>query len=572
MMSITRGLLRTGLGSLLLICGSVAAKPAHYVVFEFDATGMAVPVFHARVELAADRSIVADQISRVSDTETEQVAFRPILDGVAGAERQVAVPRYRRAEFARDAESGVGEIEHHSNIEDEARAFVVRVAMEDADSIELQTDAGRQQIDLLALERNAANLPLAGTPLARVGDRERSESSLTAANSGNRVDILVLGDGYTSAEQATFNTHAAALRTQMFNVSPYKEYASFVNWQTGFLVSAQSGADHPPYQAGCTTASCCSDTAANSDPRAGTFVDTALDSRFCTNQLHRLLSSSNSKVYAAAAGFPDWDQILVTVNDPVYGGAGGAYGVTSAHTSGPLVVIHEYAHSFHKLADEYDSAYPGFPACSDLGANQTCEANVTNQTSAALVKWRSWFTPGIAIPTPGGTSGTGLFQGARYLSSGMYRPVDSSCLMRFLGTNFCPVCRQQYVKHLYKGGFGVPAAGIDLIEPGSEVPSPATPVVYAMGTSRSFAAGILRPSVGTVSLQWYLDGAPITGATNASYNFVQSVAAPATRTLELRATDETTFVHATMADGLLVHSRTWTIQVNNDRLFANGFE
>ncbi|MBK6728993.1 MAG: hypothetical protein IPG63_17555 [Xanthomonadales bacterium] len=32
--------------------------------------------------------------------------------------------------------------------------------------------------------------------------------------------------------------------------------------------------------------------------------------------------------------------------------------MTSANASGPLVVIHEYGHSFPKLADEYTSAYP----------------------------------------------------------------------------------------------------------------------------------------------------------------------------------------------------------------------
>ncbi len=569
-----KSVLRIGLAGLALACGLAAAEPAHYVVFEFDAQGVAVPVFHARVEMTVDRS-VATQAKGRSTTETEQIAYRPVLDGVAGAERSIAVPRFLRAEFAQDAESGVGEIEHYANVEDPARAFVLRVPVAQADGIELMTDAGVQHIDLVALERAASSLPLARTVPAAASplspEAERPATAL-AANSANRVDILVLGDGYTSAEQATFNTHAAALRTQMFNVTPYKEYANFVNWQTGFVVSAQSGADHPPYQSGCTTTACCSDSSAQSDPRAGIFVTTALDAKFCTSQIHRLLTVSNSKVYAAAAGFPDWDHILVTVNDPVYGGAGGSYGVTSANVNGPLVVIHEYAHSFHKLADEYDSAYPGFPACSDTAGTQGCEANVTNQTNASQVKWRSWFTPGIAIPTPAGTAGLGLFEGARYQTSGIFRPVHNTCLMRFLGTSFCAVCRQEYVKRLYRGGFGVPAAGIDLIEPGTESPSPAAPVVYAMGSSRTFHADILRPTIGTVTLQWYLDGAPIAGATGDSYSFVQPGAAPATRTLQLRAIDQTAFVKAEMADGLVEHSRSWTIHVSNDRLFADGFE
>jgi hypothetical protein len=557
---------------LALAAGTGWAAPAHYVVFEVDAVGSAVPVFHARVEMSVDRDVDTQRVLR-SDRGTERVRYRLIRDGTLGVERQVEVPRYLRAEFAREPESPDGRIELHPDVEDPARAFVLRVPVADADSLELLLEGGAQRIDLLALERDAATLPLAGTAPARPRSEARTpDSAGGASNPPNRVDILVLGDGYTAAEQATFATHAAALRSRMFDVSPYKEYANFVNWQTGFVASVDSGADHPPYLAGCTTGACCADTPAQSDPRAGTFVATALDAKFCTSQLHRLLTVSNAKVYAAAAGFPDWDRILVTVNDPVYGGAGGGFSVTSAHTSGPLVVIHEYAHSFHRLADEYESPYPGFPACTDAVAASMCEANVTDQTSAALVKWRSLFSPGIAIPTPSGTAGTGLFLGARYVASGMYRPVHGGCLMRTLGSNFCPVCRQAYVKRLYSGGYGIPASGIDLIEPGSESPSPAAPVTVAIDTTQVFSADILRPSIGNITLQWWLDGAPIAGATTDSHAFTPTASSAPMRTLQLRATDQTSLVHPDMSEGLLEHTRTWTIQVSTGQVFSNGFE
>ncbi len=545
---------------------AMAAIPAHYMVFEFDADGRAVPVFHADVELAAPRDDIVD-VTRVSDTETEWVTWRAIREGVAGPLRQVEVPRFLRAEFAHDVETGTGSIDAHA-VEARDRSFVLRVAHDDADSVELITDAGVQHVDLAALKADRNSLPLAALAPAQLV----REVGVDAANSGNRLDVLVLGDGYTSAQQATFTTHAAALKTAMFAVTPYREYENFVNWQTGFVSSVQSGSDHPPYQAGCTTTSCCADVAAQSDPAAGTFVNTALDGRFCTSQIHRLLTVSSTKVFTAAAAYPDWDKILVTVNDPLYGGAGGSYAVTSAAAQAALIVIHEFGHTFHGLADEYSDPFPGFPACNDISGGPACEANVTNQTNANLVKWRSWFTSGNPIPTPGGTSGVGLFQGARYLTSGMYRPVDSTCLMRSLGTNFCPVCRQEYVKKLYRGGFGIPAAGIDLIEPNSQRPSNTAAVPYAIGSTRLFGASVLRPTIGSVAVQWYLDGSPIAGATSDTYVFSQATATPAARTLEMRVVDQTAFVNATMADGLLVHSRTWTIQVGNDRLFADGFQ
>lgn len=552
---------------------SAFAVPTHYLVFELDDDNQPQPVFHALVDTAADVSGEPSTPVLAAGGEVERFAWRPVVDGVPGADRVVEVPRFLRAEFSRDPEQGDPHIEHHHHVVPEQRAFVLRVPVDAAQAIELVGERSLQRFDLAEIARNAADLPLAGVRPVRVTSHADAGLRGAPGSPANRVDILVLGDGYTNAQQATFNTHADALWGAMFNVTPYKEYANFVNWTTGFVASAQSGADHPPYQAGCTTLSCCADSGAQTDPHAGTFVNTAFDGRFCTNQIHRLLTVNNSKVLAAAAGYPNWDVILVTVNDPVYGGAGGSISVTSAHTSGPLVIIHEYGHTFHKLADEYTTPYPGFPACSDTGANPNCEANVTNQTNRDLVKWRHWYNPSnIPVPTPANTPGTGLFEGARYLTSGMYRPTHDSCLMRSLGTSFCTVCRQAYVKRLYSGWGGVPAGGIDLIEPGGESPSPATPVVYAAGSNRRFSAQVLRPETGVVAVQWLLDGVPIPAANTESHVFNQAALTPATRTLQLRVTDQSPFVHEQMADGLMVHTRNWTIQVIDDVLFADDFE
>jgi hypothetical protein len=555
----------------LLLCSAVlslaancaqAAVPAHYVVFEVDAQGRTRPVFYTQVQLDDPQRDLRQR--QPSQRDPERVEYRISRNGIRSAQvYEAPMPQFLRAEFALNPEHGDGRIALHRPMRDPHRAFVVRVPMQVADAVEFAGNGGAkvsQRFDLRELGIRSAQLPLAASAKVMLLASGDQADGAKAANSGNRLDILVLGDGYTSAEQAAFANHAAAMKAGLFNISPLKEYQSFVNWQTGFVASSQSGADHPPYQAGCTGTSCCADTEARNDPRAGVFVNTALDATFCTNQLHRALTTRQSKVLAAAAGYPDWDKVMVIVNDPVYGGTGGAVATISAHTSAPLIAIHEFGHTVSGLADEYDSPFPGFPACSDVGGSAPCEANATNQTNASLVKWRSWFTPGLPIPTPAGTAGTGLFQGARYLANGMYRPVDA-CMMRALEHPFCPVCRQEYVLKLYRGGFGSPAAGIDLIEPGTEAPSPATAVSYARGSTRRFSATLLQPSLGAVAVQWYLDGVAISGATAASYDFRQDAATPTTRTLELRVTDQTAFVKAAMAGNLLQHSRTWTIRV-----------
>ena len=111
----------------------------------------------------------------------------------------------------------------------------------------------------------------------------------------------------------------------------------------------------------------------------------------------------------------------------------------------PRIVMHEFGHSFTGLADEYTTPYPGFPPCSDTGATPNCEANVTNQTNAAQVKWRDWFSNGIAIPTPAGTSGRSISPTPRQAVYPAYRSDSgpSNCsrtsdLMPSAPTRICP--------------------------------------------------------------------------------------------------------------------------------------
>lgn len=544
-----------GLAACALFAGAAAsAAPVHYAVFEMDPAGVVSPVYYRQVEMQGSVEPSAAQAGG------DAVTYHLDRAGVDLGEFVVKLPRLR-GEFARDPGHD-GTIESARIDQPQTRAFALRVPVGMADTIRFGNGKQAQTFSLATLAADAPQLAIADAGDVHV---ERAAPSGPPAN---RVDILIFGEGYTSAQQGKFNTDAAALGGDFFGITPYLEYQSFVNWTTAFAASAQAGVDHPPYQAGCTTSSCCSDPAAQTDPLAGQFVTTAFDGKFCDWQIHRLLAVNNAKILAAAAAYPDWDEILVIANDTVYGGSGGDIAVTSTNAYASQIVLHEYGHTFTRLADEYDTAYPGFPACNDVSGGPACEANVTNQTNPTLVKWKSWFTPGNPIPTPPGTSGVGLFQGARYQATGMYRPVDQ-CEMRYLGAGFCPVCRQEYVRKLYAGGWGVPGAGIDLIEPGSESPSTAQPVIYAPGSTQNFSVTTLWPSVGSLVFEWRLDGVPVAGPWTDFYPFSQNSPTPATRSLQLRVRDTTWYATA----GLLpTRVRNWTIQVNADIIFRNGFQ
>lgn len=537
--------------------------PAHYIVFEVDAAGVPQPVFYRQVQLAGfEESDLAPQPAAPTE---QRFLYSAKKNGRLIADRYVDVERFIRAEFPRDlddAERSLASPLEGQRVLNTRAAFVLRLPQSTVDEISFSVAGRTHTTDLQSLAARARSLPLADQPMAQVVNQQRSGTG----NPANRVDVLLMGDGYTTAQQSNFTSASQQLYSGFFALTPYKEYETMVNWADGFVASNQSGADHPPYLAGCTASTCCADSLMQSDPLAGQLVDTAFDAKYCTSNIHRLLTVNASKVFAAASSFPNWDQIFMVVNDSTYGGAGGSFAVYSRHASANQIAFHEYGHSFTDLADEYDSAYPGFPACSDLSGSLLCEANVTNQTNAALVKWNYWFTPGNPIPTPAGTSGVGLFQGARYLTTGMYRPVHN-CMMRALNQPFCAVCREAYIEKIYRGGFGVPGAGVRMIEPNSAIPTPTSQVIHALGSTTRFSVTTVRP-LGSTAAQWFVNGSPVSGANLEFYDFTWPVATSTPVSVRFEIRDQLGLVRPSSTS--TIQTQNWTVLVTD--LFGNGFE
>lgn len=385
-----------------------------------------------------------------------------------------------------------------------------------------------------------------------------------AGPAANRVDMLIIAEGFTAGESQTFEKVSQQLADDFFGISPYEDYRSSFNIHTLFVPSAQSGADHPPYDAVCSQPTCCSDPAMISDPRQGQFVDTVFDGKFCTNQIHRLVTVNNQKVYDAAAAVPDWDTILVLVNDPIYGGAGGGISTVTRDEQSDKIAQHEFGHSFIGLADEYTSAYPGFPSCSDT-TGPPCEANVTDVTNRNQIKWAPWIEASTPIPTepqfdPQFAQVVGLFEGARYLTSGMYRS-GQQCIMRSLNSPFCQVASQAFVLKLYNGGWGTPSQGISLLEPQTINPAENSVTLWHP-QSATFSADVLQPAVNpNVNISWYLDGQSINHSANTFLFETQAQQMGTELELTLAATDETTLVHPLMNSPSLTSEHTWRINV-----------
>lgn len=361
-----------------------------------------------------------------------------------------------------------------------------------------------------------------------------AESVTVIRNNGasaNRVDFVVLGDGYTAAEMDKYASDVETFVLAVFNQEPFKEYAGYFNVLRVDVVSNESGADKPA---------------------SGVFKDTALDATYNCSNIQRLICVSVSKVYAVLNRSPiaadQKDMILVLVNDSEYGGSGGAIAVASTHSSVVELILHEQGHSFGLLADEYDYSPPTCYNGVEPGA-----PNATRETERAKIKWNSgggppsgWIDPGTPVPTTGMTAAAvpGLYQGAQYCPTGLYRPTYNS-KMRSLGPGFEQVNTEQLVKRVYNW-----VSGLDSWSPDQ------TAVILAPGEKRTFQVSTPRPASHALDTVWTMDGVRM--GTGPQFVLQSGGTAYGSHELKVEIRDPTPMVRSDPFS-VLTDSRLWTV-------------
>jgi hypothetical protein len=345
-------------------------------------------------------------------------------------------------------------------------------------------------------------------------------------DAANRIDIVVLGDGYSAADLAS-GKYAADVEKAiigLFSDQPYTEYQRYFNVHRVDVTSAESGADHP---------------------LTNIFRDTALEASFDCGGIERLVcvntSTVNSVLTESIAAPNARDVVLVLVNDDEYGGSGGAIAVASTHPASVELVLHEIGHSFALLADEYDSSPP---TCYD--AAEPPEANVTNQTTRPAIKWSLWIDPVTPLPTPGSTETPGLYQGAKYCATGLYRPTFNS-KMRSLGRPFGAVNSEAHIRRIYN--FVTP---LD-----SALPQPST-LTLRHGTMQPASVTVPLPFTHALTVTWLVDD--VAAGTGTSFVLDTSSLSVGAHVMRVSIADDTAMVRNDPIE-LLRTSRTWEVMV-----------
>lgn len=347
----------------------------------------------------------------------------------------------------------------------------------------------------------------------------------------NRLTFVVVGDGYTAANltAGSFTTAATNLSNSFTGRSPWDIYFSATNIYRIDTESNEQGSDRE-------------------DGENGTLKDTYYNSTFWTSGIERLLTVDNTgrtRAFAAAnslVGVGKWDYVFVLVNSTKYGGAGGSICTSSVHPSAPDVIIHEIGHTYAQLADEYSDPYPGFPPGDS-------EPNVDFDSSGPGLKWLVWVDGSTPLPTPDTSTynnTVGAFVGARYLTTGIHRPWRN-CLMRSLGVNFCPICKEQHVKR-----FHTFTQLADSVTP----PMAGTQDVPVLGTT--FTATPIP--ISGLTYAWTIDSVPVAGASSPSLLVTPAMigADNVNKTLRLTITDPTLLVRTST----LSENYQWTIRTS----------
>ena len=200
-----------------------------------------------------------------------------------------------------------------------------------------------------------------------------------------------------------------------------------------------------------------------------------------------MLAFDNLRLREAAAAAP-YEAMVLVVNGRKYGGGGifNLYAtVASDNGFAPYILVHEFAHHFAGLADEYYTSSVAYESSSERP--EPWELNATARGDSP--KWLDLVAPGVPLPTPWAKEefetlqkeiqarrrqiraegrpeeemealfreeqgrveallaqgpharSVGAFEGANYEAKGYFRP-QANCMMFTRSEEFCAVCRR----------------------------------------------------------------------------------------------------------------------------------
>lgn len=296
-----------------------------------------------------------------------------------------------------------------------------------------------------------------------------------------RLNLIVLGDGYQSDQQSIFLTDVDRNLAVMWATEPFRTYRSYINVYAVEIASIHYGVRcdpdgrvrHPdgrirdtgqregPIDTKNTALRMIFQNGCNDPLARGTVygpapVDCASYADFyppgvdpCETgaQAHNRILDTFVMPLLGLPRTAQNVQTLAIFNTFTYGGIGGTNATTSGGSpQGPLISLHELGHSLGTMADEYpyssrDVIRPCYTGPEPTSFHHTIYTS-TEQMIADQQKWFRWVGE---ESLSGGT--IGLHEGGGMFPCGQHRPSEHS-IMRWIGFDWDQIGREHMVARI----------------------------------------------------------------------------------------------------------------------------
>jgi hypothetical protein len=197
----------------------------------------------------------------------------------------------------------------------------------------------------------------------------------------DKVDLLLIGDGYTAAECGSkFPADATRMTAALFRAEPFTRRRQDFNVWGLCPPAAMSGVTRPS-------------TGVQRVTPVGTTYDAFGSERY-------LLTFENRALREVAAQAP-YEALAILANNDTYGGGGifGLYATVAVDSAwAEYVFVHEFGHHFAALADEYYTSPVAYSAPASIV--EPWEPNVTALLERNALKWRHLVATSTPVPTP----------------------------------------------------------------------------------------------------------------------------------------------------------------------------
>ncbi|MCD4684207.1 MAG: IgA Peptidase M64 [Bacteroidales bacterium] len=297
---------------------------------------------------------------------------------------------------------------------------------------------------------------------------------LKNGHASEKVDIVILGDGYTAEEMEKYQNDVKRLVGELFEVEPFKSRKSDFNVSAVETPSEVSGVNRP---------------------HPGIFKRTPLSVSYSSFDSERYALAYDNRTIRDVAATVPYEFMFLLINEETYGGGGiyRLYATVAANNRfSDYIFVHEFGHHFAGLADEYYTSSVSY----DVGeiTVEPYEPNITALLDKNDLKWNSLVEKDTPIPTPWEkekyddfsygiqnernalraakvpeakvealfererkesaaildhmeyTGKVGAFEGGGYMQYGLYRPYADCIMFTRNKQQFCPVCQDAISK------------------------------------------------------------------------------------------------------------------------------